>query len=837
MRFILTALTLLLCSGTGMTDDSVDLRQLRGWTIVLDEQAIPSEQFAAEEFQSLLQQIAGAKLPIKSHAPAAAKNIFIGAGGVMQTSAVGFNVDGLGDEGLRIRIQSDNIAIAGGRPRGTLYGVYEFMERFLGVRFLTRDHTYIPVKSSWKLSSADFTYIPPFSFRWPYYKENQDYPLHAARLRINTTPNDERYGGTTQQHLISHSLMRYLPAEKYGKEHPEYFALVDGERKIEMWGGGPEPCVTNPDVIEIVAEGVIRDLNAYPNLRNISVSQNDNDAYCHCENCEAINQREGTPMGSHLAFVNAVAERVEKVHPDVKIGTLAYWYTRKPPKTIKPRKNVQIQLCSIECSTLYPLDDPNTILNPEFCEDMDAWGRICDDIWIWNYNTNFHYYDLPFPNLRVISPNIQYFLKNNVKGVFMQCNGNGNSGEMCDLRNYVIAHCLWNPSLNSWDLVDEFCRLHYKKAAQPILDYLTFLHDNAESTGREPGCFPSPIEVGLSKDVSLTIMKYFQRAMKLADTEDVKQRVEKASICAYRAMLETAVNMRLESDALRVSFPAGYEDSIEKYITLCERHNMTRHREHNAFPEYREKLRELAVAKFPVYKLENQYWRLLVLPEENGKIVEMTHKPSGRNLLRSLDGVGLFQLFNVSVIQLLGTQGYTHNDPEAFTVEGDESSLTLTKRLADNSILTHTITLNDNNPNQIEFKTTVKHNGTESKTYQFHVQPQFSIATSKTDWETVTAYVKDDSWKAFNQDWKIDQGPNQDLLNTAQGGGLSVYNHDDDFGIQAEYDPRSIEKIHFWWHPFRELVNLEFYTNSVELEPGASFSFTYHFNYLNEPPK
>jgi len=67
-------------------------------------------------------------------------------------------------------------------------------------------------------------------------------------------------------------------------------------------------------------------------VRNISVSQNDNSAYCHCEACEAVNTREGTPMGSHLALVNAVAEQVEKAFPNVKVGTLAYWYTRKAPK-------------------------------------------------------------------------------------------------------------------------------------------------------------------------------------------------------------------------------------------------------------------------------------------------------------------------------------------------------------------------------------------------------------------------------------------------------------------------------------------------------------------------
>ena len=195
-------------------------------------------------------------------------------------------------------------------------------------------------------------------------------------------------------------------------------------------------------------------------------------------------------MGSQLAFVNAVAEQIEAKYPNVKVGTLAYWYTRKAPKTIKPRHNVQIQLCSIECCTLHPIDDPTCDRNKEFCQDMKDWSSICNDIWIWNYNTNFRYYDLPFPNLRVIGPNVRYFLQNSAKGVFMQANGNGMSGELSDIRNYLIARMLWNPNFDDKAVLEEFVRLHYKSASQPILDYINMFHDNAEKNGLNTGLFP-----------------------------------------------------------------------------------------------------------------------------------------------------------------------------------------------------------------------------------------------------------------------------------------------------------------------------------------------------------
>ena len=291
-------------------------------------------------------------------------------------------------------------------------------------------------------------------------------------------------------------------------------------------------------------------------------------------------------MGSHLTFVNAVAERVEKKYPNVKIGTLAYWYSRRPPKTIKPRPNVQIQLCSIECSTLYPLDDPRCAKNRPFCEDMNEWGRVCDDIWIWNYNTNFRYYDLPFPNLRVISPNIRYFLKNRVKGVFMQANGNGNTGELCDLRNYVMARCLWNPELDSWEVAREFCRVHYGNAAQTIIDYLIYLHNNAEHSGFEPTCFPSPFEVGLNPDAADMCFGFFKRALDKADDATVRDRIEKASICALRAVLEVGGQLQVQEGSLKVIYPPKYGSIVADYLALTRKHGQTRAEEWEPIDHY-----------------------------------------------------------------------------------------------------------------------------------------------------------------------------------------------------------------------------------------------------------
>ena len=552
------------------SDGDLAVSAMQDWRIIMSDDATVSARYAAEEFQKWFNQATQLELPLET------ADTTTNYDGHVSVKAS----DTLDDEEIEITVDKKQILLSGGVGRGVLYAVYQFLEELVGIRFLTADHTYVPDASELKIPCGRYTYNPPFSFRWSYYRENVDVPEFAAKRKVNTVTDAENLGGKTPQQLINHSFHVLVPYGTYGEEHPEYYALVDGKRDTNTHGGGPQLCVTNPEVIEVAAETANQRLNENPNVVNISVSQADTDAYCRCDRCEELNETEDTPMGSQLTFVNAVAERIEKAHPNVKVGTLAYWYTRKPPKNIKPRDNVQIQLCSIECCTLHAIDKPDCEQNQAFCADTNEWGKICNDIWIWNYNTNFRSYDLPFPNLRSIGPNVRYFLRNNAKGVFMQANGNGLTGEFSDLRNYIISHLIWNPHLDDQDVLNEFVHLHYKSSAPVILNYITFLHDNVESKNLHPRCFPSPEDVGLDAESSPHVFDYFQDALALADNSEVKARVEKASIPAYKAMLVAGGDLQQKHR----------RTLIAEYIALCKRYGMTHAAERQTAEAYFEEL-------------------------------------------------------------------------------------------------------------------------------------------------------------------------------------------------------------------------------------------------------
>ncbi len=220
----------------------------------------------------------------------------------------------------------------------------------------------------------------------------------------------------------------------------------------------------------------------------ISVSQNDWGGWCECDNCRAIEEEEGGVVsGPLLRFVNAVAEQVEKVRPDIAIDTLAYQKSRRAPKLVKPRKNVIVRLCSIECSFSHPLagDGPNK----DFADDIRAWSKICSRLYIWDYVTNFRHYLLPHPNFRVLQPNLAFFAAHGVKGIFEQGSYQSPGGEFQELRNWVLAKLMANPNADTDALVDEFLAAYYGPAAPEIRQYFDLMHKAVDETDTHLTCY------------------------------------------------------------------------------------------------------------------------------------------------------------------------------------------------------------------------------------------------------------------------------------------------------------------------------------------------------------
>lgn len=557
----------------------VDLAQLDGWDIVVPNDGIATEVYAAEEFQRFFAEAGGIRLPIVHRIDRPKRHVLIGPGEVMRGSDVGFAVDDMGPEDLRIVVREGNIAIAGGRPRGTLYGVYTFLEDYLGVRFLTPDHTHVPPVGDTRLvPSVDRVYRPPFAnYRGVGYAARGN-GVFAVRHRANNLYNDPKFGIRTPFCSpfinIGHSFYRQIPLEQYAEDHPEYFAMWDGKRDNKHVH--THYCLSNPELISIVTKAVVEEIEhpSSAGRANFAVSQNDTIwEYCQCDKCMAIDEAEDSHMGTLLRFVNTIADKVAKAHPSIYIGTLSYGFSRKPPQVTTCRPNVQINLSNIEACQLHAITDSSCPSNVEFMKDLDGWTGICDHLNAWIYCIDFRDHLLPYPNLHTIQPNIQTLVRAGVEGVFAQCS-DWPVAEMSDLRHYVISRLVWNPEYDDDVLIQEFITLHYGQAAPAIHRFLDLIHDHYAAAGtHNASCIYGRWDLPVDPFVAQEGLDIFNEALALAQDEETRKRVEKASLCAYRAAIDPV--WRLEEDVeIDPALAESMRPLVKEFFRLCDEYGL-----------------------------------------------------------------------------------------------------------------------------------------------------------------------------------------------------------------------------------------------------------------------
>lgn len=360
------------------------------------------------------------------------------------------------------------MTIRGGDGHGVLYGVYKFLEEYAGVRYFMPDLEKIYNGDIVLKEGNLLSYTPYFGSR---------------RLNWNCVTKSAMW--CTKQGINGHDGI--LTSDKFGGK--ETFAnglFVHTIGKLSETGGGasPNPCLSNPAIFETVIKNLREILEKDPSVNIVSVSQNDNDEHCQCATCAAIDKEEGSPAGLMLRFVNKVAENLEADYPNLTIETLAYGYTQPAPKITTPRHNVCVRVCSIRCCFMHPLTEcpdaagPNGIAwtrTATFLKDLEAWGKICDRIYIWDYTTNYAYYVPTFANLGALRENMQFYYEHGARGMFTQGNSESVSGEFGELRAYLLAKLMWNPYMSEEEYyrhMDEFLEAFYGDGWMYIRQYI-----------------------------------------------------------------------------------------------------------------------------------------------------------------------------------------------------------------------------------------------------------------------------------------------------------------------------------------------------------------------------
>ena len=459
--------------------------RVSAFPVVLRSEDGASARFAADELSSYIERMVGVKPQVIVDADVIPERAII-----LTRIPSGRDLD-IGDEGFRLRVDGGRLHVMSNGGRGLIYGVYELLETYGGIGWFSSDCTQVPERESFEVPrDLDVVQRPAFDLRWLWWKDIEDHPEFAVRCRLNGGRIPDRLGGCGVRFGgglgICHTFASLLPVETHGKAHPEYYALRDGKRHVPENGGFTQPCLSNPDVVRIMTSNVLERIRADPSAGFYGVSQNDNSNYCECPACAAVDAEEGTHAGTIVRFVNHVADAVAAEFPEAKLQTLAYVYSRKPPRKTRLRPNVIPCLCLAECEFSHPIPGSAFAENRAFAADFEGWRNCAGNVFIWDYTTDFRNFFVPYPNVMSFQGNLRYFRDNNVKFLFENADGCGDHGEFAELKVYLRSKLLWDPDQDVPTLLDKFFRGYYGAAAPFVKEYFTRLHAQADDPAAKP---------------------------------------------------------------------------------------------------------------------------------------------------------------------------------------------------------------------------------------------------------------------------------------------------------------------------------------------------------------
>ena len=467
------------------------------YAIVIPSNAPPCVALAATELRDCLRRQTGVELPITNHSVPRAI--------VFDVRTDSFTPQ---DEAFQLKAVPPHLLIVSGGGRGALYGAYELLERFGGCAWYSLRFAHEPRLASFDVpDSLDETQRPAFVLRAQNWNRQggEKQPLFLVRNKLNSESLPEELGGPACRFdpvlRKCHTFEELLPVAKWFAAHPEYFSEVGGQR-VRFH---TQLCLTNPDVLRLCTERVLARLaESYPKgIRHYGISPNDWGNFCRCATCEALDSREKSRAATLIAFVNKIAEVVEARYPDAIIQTLAYSYTRRPPLTITPRRNVQVCLCTIECDFFRSLDQSRSRENRETRAAFSGWSRGGLPLSVWDYAVDFAGYLHPWPDYGARQRNIAFFRERGVTELFEHGNGGGANDVWNNIRYWLIAKWMWNPDLALEPLLDKCLTDHFGPAAAEMRAYLNTLETAPRDTKRFPmGCFERIYSPGIS-DVAL----------------------------------------------------------------------------------------------------------------------------------------------------------------------------------------------------------------------------------------------------------------------------------------------------------------------------------------------
>lgn len=338
----------------------------------------------------------------------------------------------------------------------TLKGVADFLRVYAGARFVLPGRTgteFLPTPRIAVPTDLDRLVVPVLSYNR---SVNQLEPIYDTANNYFPS-NGLRFRG--------HSHPEAVPAEEYREEHPEYFALINGERDCNRrdWLGrwSNQLCISNPDVQDLIYANLVDNLKLGYSM--VPLGQADAFKPCQCPECHDL-YGTADDWGEKLWILHRkLAERFHREHPGGKLLLLSYQRTTAPPKTFDEfPPNVVVQLCSTDQ------------------ESLDAWSRIKMPggraAYIYNWTTDFRLgAGMPMRTPRFVEAQVKRLCAAGIGAVYRD-----NVFKVIGLEAptcYVFGRMFDDPVNNTAQaLLDEFYPAAFGRAADDMKLFYDYLH-------------------------------------------------------------------------------------------------------------------------------------------------------------------------------------------------------------------------------------------------------------------------------------------------------------------------------------------------------------------------
>ena len=465
---------------------------------VMDVPASGQFSTALKELEACLSEASGAKLPVVKGKIVDGPAIVIGA--CPEAAAIGLDGKAMPVEGFAIKTAKDKVFIVGhddmklGSP-GTAWGVLEFLERVLGVRwYWPTEHGGRSVPKMQSLAVS-----PLFISDAPVFRKREIWPANfAGGSALHTCL---RAGNSWPVNLVVHAPHNWGKLEDYSKNRPEVFQKrKDGSRDDRML------CYGNKRTLETYLELLSRVFDKGEKLdanyigvsgNAITVSPWDADVVCYCDDCRRLWDEKAGSYGTASRimgeFVVKLAKEVKKRWPDKLIIFLPYLNYTFAPKGIVFPDNVEVQLCGMPGVAMYK----EAAVYKTFQDNIDTWKNLTSrKLQTWDYSC--------WPEDKTKAPyqyphvlkNYYQANKDKIVGTFI--NGVADHWPRQNISLYCWLKCLWNPDFNVDAAMDEFCKRMFGPAAGTMRELLQLQCDGWEKSRWTDGVLSAKGIYGLS---------------------------------------------------------------------------------------------------------------------------------------------------------------------------------------------------------------------------------------------------------------------------------------------------------------------------------------------------